>query len=159
MSVCTIYSVFMKHQARLKIIALSWRRLCLQIVVPLQVHPNQGSGADDSWTGKTLAPSRRTENQPLRHEMRECNEVCPESQFIHGLDVNVVGSIQAHNGCNSSPGSKCASRKRGNRGCGGECLWRQPLWRRLRVVGRTGASTTVYLLCRSERYVCLDAVG
>lgn len=76
------------------LIALLWYDCSsLDVVVPLCPHPDQGSGCDDGRTSKTLAPSRGSKDQPLRHEMCECDNVCPESQLVHGLGCDVVGGI------------------------------------------------------------------
>lgn len=83
--------------------------LCLDIVIPLGVHPDQRGGSNNGRASETLAPSSRAKDQPLGHEVGKGNDICPESQLIHGLAVDVVGGIETNNGSNCGPGAKGAS--------------------------------------------------
>lgn len=63
---------------------------------PLRPHPNERPCAHEDGSGQAGAPSACFKDEPLAREVRECNDVAEECEFVEALVVEVVCCIQPY---------------------------------------------------------------
>jgi hypothetical protein len=116
----------------------------LNIVPPLQKHPDKRHISNDNGPSQRLSPPRRLENEPFRYEMPPRDRITPHRELVHRRVMDVVSGIQPYHRRQKRPGAKRSTRE-------GRDMFRC----RGRRVDRRGI---VHARCEVERRVGLDTV-
>lgn len=80
----------------------------------LQRHPQGRSNAHKYRSSQTLVPARGPKNEPLCAKVPHGDHVRQHGQLVYAGNFDVVGSIQAHDALQQSPGTEGAAMQ----GCG-----------------------------------------
>lgn len=115
---------------------------CLDVVIPLEPHPDQSACAHSKWAEEPASHLSRLEYQPLTHEVCPRNPESPKRELIHDGNLDVISRIQSHHSSDGSPGAECAGGKGGHR----------------RSLSQGGGWDATGSLCRQSRCCCLSRV-
>lgn len=88
--------------------------LGLHVVLPHHRHPNQRRRRKQEREELRQAERHAPKNKRLAREVSQRNHVRPDGNVVHGSQVEVIRSVQAHDARNEGPGAKAARREGGD---------------------------------------------